>query len=122
MRMLPETQFQWWQLKKWAKRNGLLESKLADKCDKVRTFGNFAAHYAEQVGRNRASGITDAKPQLPASNTMSGGDGGTTSRTRKLVASYQMWIPAEDAYWSLNVTKLVILTVAEKWGHASEPS
>jgi len=124
MRILPETQFQWWKLRNWAKKNGLLDKKLAIKCDKVRTIGNFAAHYAEQLGRNRATSVSRAEPEETAANITPINDPiYRNARAKKLLAaSYQILIPAEDTYWSLNITRQVILKVAEQWGRPTELS
>ncbi len=113
IRILPETQFNYWTLRKWAKKNHLLEKNLANECDKAHRLGNFAAHYAEQVRRGMAKSIVQMRAQQRAANT-------GRNAPRVEMAPYPMWVAPEDAYWSLNTTRQAILSIARSWARIED--
>jgi len=105
MRILPDAQLPYWALEKWARKHHLLGKKLAIHCEKVRRIGNFAAHYAEQLARNRANFIARARQNVTPEG----------AKSHVEVGAYSMWVTAEDAYWSLNITRHAILSIARAW-------
>ena len=112
IRILPETQFNYVTLRNWAKKSRLLDRNLATQCDQARRFGNFAAHYAEQVRRGMAKSVA----QMRAQRTANTAENGPTVE----MEPYQMWISAEEAYWSLNVTRRAILNIAQAWARIED--
>ena len=92
-------------MEKWARKNYLLDKTLALHCEKVRRLGNFAAHYAEQLARNRANFLARVRQNATPEGAKSHVEAG----------SYTMWVTPEDAYWSLNITRQAILSIARAW-------
>jgi hypothetical protein len=83
--LLPDIQFPWFLLLRWAVRKGTLNKELVHIAGRVRELGNF--YIPGQIAR-RSSSYSDRPYDQPVS--------------------------PEDAYWALNATGQVLLHMAER--------
>jgi hypothetical protein len=84
--LLPDVQFPWFLLLRWAVRKGILDRELAPIAGRIRELGNF--YVSGQQVAHRITTYSDRPYDLPLS--------------------------PEDAYWSLNATRQVLLRMAER--------
>ena len=87
LRFLLDIPFPWWRLKKWGKDHLHLDKEFLKEAEKVRQYGNFAAHLAESLMREDV------------------GDP---------VAQSRMADP-DEVYESLNIVSQLVIRVMKEW-------
>jgi hypothetical protein len=84
--LLPDVQFPWFLLLRWAVRTGTLDRELAPLAGRIRELGNFYV-----PGHQVADRITTYSDR-----------------------PYDFPVSPEDAYWALNATRQVLLRMAQR--------